>query len=306
MRQEHSGILFVVLSAVCYGFIAIFVKFAYAGQVNLTTILAGRFVLAALFMWLLVFIRKQPVSFSSRDILSLLLISILGYWASSTLFFASLRVIPASLASLLLFTHPVMVSVAEAVIYRYRLTPGKISALALSTAGLIMVLGNIGGEVDPEGVMMALGAAVFYTAYLLYGQRVVRKHPPDVVTAYLLTFAAVGFTSYGAASGGIFLGFPASSWIWILAMAFVSTFSAVLFLFAGLKRLEAGKASVISTLEVVFTVLFSSILLGDSMNMLQIAGGLMIVSGIVILRMQPDEKFLAHREGVSESNGEKT
>lgn len=306
MRQEHTGIFFVALSAVCYGFMAIFVKFAYAGQVNLTTTLSGRFVLAALFMWLLVFIRRQPVSISSRDILSLLLISLLGYGVSSTLFFASLRVIPASLASLVLFTHPVMVSVAEAVIYRYPLTPRKVSALILSMAGLMMVLGNIKGEINQEGVIMALGAAVFYTAYLLYGQRAVKKHPPDVVTAFLLTFAAIGFTSYGVAAGGIYLGFPPTSWIWIVAMAFVSTFSAVLFLFAGLKRLEAGKASVISTLEVVFTVLFSSILLGDSMNLLQIAGGLMIVSGIIFLRVQPDKKFLAAREGVPGGNGEKT
>lgn len=299
MKQEHTGALFVALSAVCFGFMAIFVKFAYEGQVNLITTLSGRFILASLFMWLLVFIGRQAVSVSCRDILSLILISFLGYGVSTTLFFASLRVIPASLASLLLFTHPVMVSMAEVIFYRYPLTARKVIALILSMAGLMMVMGNVKGEIDSVGVIMALGAALFYTAYLLYGQRAVKNHPPAVVAAFLIFFPAIGYTSYGFATGGIYLGLPVISWVWVAGMAIVSTFMAVLFLFSGLKRLEAGKASVIGTMEVVFTVLLSAILLGESMSLLQVAGGVMILSAIIILRVQPET------EGVVVNIGEK-
>ncbi|MCL6611302.1 MAG: DMT family transporter [Peptococcaceae bacterium] len=290
MKQEHAGAVLVVLSAVCYGFLAIFVKFAYTGQINMITTLSGRFVLASLFLWVAVWAGRQPVSPSLKEAASLLVLALLGYGGASTFFFASLLVIPASLASLLLFTHPVMVSLFEVIVYRYPLTVKKTAALALSTTGLILVLGNTGGGAGLKGVLLALAAALSYSAYLLYGNRVVRRHPPVVTTALVITFAAAGFTLYGLAAGNINLAFPATSWVWLLAMALVSTSMGILFLFAGLKRIEAGKASIISTFEVVVTVSLSALLFREALTPLQAAGGMMILAGIIILQLQPGRK----------------
>lgn len=293
MKQEHAGAVLVILSAVCYGVMAIFVKFAYAGQINLITTLSGRFILASLFLWGAVLISRQPVSISRKEAASLLLLSLLGYGGASTFYFASLQVIPASLASLVMFTHPLMVSFFEVIFYRYPFNLKKVAALSLSTAGIILVLGNISGGVNPGGIFMVLAASLSYTAYLLYGNKVVRRHPPLVTTAFVLTFAAAGFTLYGLAAGGIKIDFPAASWVWLGAMALVSTSLGILFLFSGLKRIEAGKASIISTFEVVVTVSLSALLLGDVLTPLQVAGGLMILAGIIILQLQParrDEK----------------
>ncbi|HBV96046.1 MAG: hypothetical protein JL50_05395 [Peptococcaceae bacterium BICA1-7] len=287
MKQEHAGALLVVISAVCYGFMAIFVKFAYAGQANLATVLSGRFVLASLFLWLLVIVRRQAAGISAGEMGSFFLLSLVGYGFSSTLFFSSLLYIPASLASMILFIHPVMVSVYELVVYRYPLTLKKTSALALSTAGLVLVLGNLGSGVNVRGVLLALGASLAYTVYLLYGKKIVGRHSPLVVTAYVLSFAAVGFTGYGLASGGINTVLPAATWLWIISVAVISTCLGILFLFAGLKMLEAGRASIISTFEVVVTVCFSALLLGESMTVFQAAGGAMILAGIIILRIEP-------------------
>ncbi len=287
MKQEHAGAVLVMLSAVCYGVMAIFVKFAYAGQINLVTTLSGRFILASLFLWGAVLVCRQPVSISGKDAGSLLLLSLLGYGGASTFYFASLQVIPASLASLVMFIHPVMVFLYEVIFYRYPLNVEKAAALFLSTAGIILVLGNISGEVNPGGIFMVLAASLSYTAYLLYGKKVVRSHPPLVSTAFVLTFAAAGFTLYGLAAGGLRIDFPAISWVWIGAMALVSTSMGILFLFAGLKRIEAGKASIISTLEVVVTVCLSALLLGDVLTPFQVAGGLMIMAGVIILQLPP-------------------
>ena len=283
MKKEHSGAALVALSALCYGFMAIFVKLAYAGNINMITTLSGRFILASIFMWAAVWIGRQPFSISGREMASLLLLSLLGYGGSSTFFFASLQLIPASLA---LFIHPVMVSLFEVIVYRYPLTIKKISALVLSTGGLVLVLGNVSGGVDPRGIVLALGAALCYTAYLLYGNGVVRRHPPVVTTAYVLSFAAAGFTLYGLAGGGIDFSFPAGSWIWLVAMAMVSTSMGILFLFAGLRRIEAGKASIVSTIEVVITVGFSALLFRDVLTPAQIVGGMAVLLGIIILQAQ--------------------
>ncbi|MCL6477413.1 MAG: DMT family transporter [Peptococcaceae bacterium] len=147
MKQEHIGAALMLLSAVCYGFMAIFVKLAYTGHVNLITALSVRFVLASLFMWLVVLANRQPVSLSRREVASFILLSLLGYGTASTFFFSALWWIP---ASLVLFIHPVMVSLCEVAFYRYPLNIQKVSALGLTTAGLVLVLGNTSGGFDPR------------------------------------------------------------------------------------------------------------------------------------------------------------
>lgn len=278
----------MIMSAACYGFMAIFVKFAYAGQANLPTVLSGRFVMASLFLWILVAVRRQAVRITFREMGSLLLLSLMGYGLASTFYLGALLFIPASVASMVLFIYPVIVTLFETVCYRYPLSLKKAAALALSTGGLVLVLGNLSGGVGMRGVILALGAALSYAAHLLYGKKVVAKHSPLVATAYVISFAAIGFTVYGFASGGIKIYLPAETWLWILAVAIISTCMGILFIYAGLRRLEAGKASIISTLEVVVTVSFSALLLGESLSALQAAGGIMILAGIIIVRLQTD------------------
>jgi drug/metabolite transporter (DMT)-like permease len=284
MKQEHKGALLIVMSAACYGFMAIFVKFAYAGQANLATVLSGRFVMASLFLWLLVAVLRQPARVSGSEMGSLLLLSFFGYGLTSTLYFASLLYISAPIASILLFIYPVLVTLFETVFYRYPLSLKKAAALALSTTGLVLVMGNVSSGVNMRGVVLALGSALSYATHILYGKKLVGKHTPLMVTAYVLSFPAIGFALYGLASGGVKLDLPAGTWLWILAVAVISTCMSILFLYAGLRRLEAGKASIISTLEIIVTVSFSALLLGESVTAIQAMGGAMILGGIVVLR----------------------
>lgn len=280
------GAVLLLLSATCVGFLAIFVKFAYAGRVNLITTLSVRFILASLFMWLVIIVTRQPVLIPAKDAASLFVVALLGYGGAGYFFTASLQTIPASLAELILFTHPVMVFVFELAVYRFPLNLQKAGALLLSTIGITLVLGNIHGGVDLRGVLLAVVAALSYAAYLLYGKKVVSRHPPVLSTTYVLTYSAAGFTIVGLATGGLDFSFAAVSWMWLGAMAFISSFLGITFLYAGLKRLEAGKASIIGTFEVVVTVVFSALLLGEVMTPLQVTGGLAILLGIIILQVQ--------------------
>ncbi len=290
MKQQYIGAALVALAAICFGLIAIFVKMAYAGQVNTITTLSSRFVLAALFMWLVIRFTKQTVSLSIKEMTSLGIVSLLGYAGAGTFFFASLRTIPSSLAALLLFIHPVIVSLFEVIVYRYPLTIKKLSALTLSTLGLVFVLGNIDGSIDIKGVLLALGGGFCYATYLLYSSKVVQGHSPLVTTTYVLTFAAIIFTLYGITTGGISFAFPVSSWVWLSAMAFISTCLGIISLFAGLKRINAGVAAIIGTFEVVVTVTLSALVFGDVLSMWQLIGAFLIFAGIITLQISPSFK----------------
>lgn len=290
MDKTKLGALLVAVSAFGFGTMAIFAKFAYTQGATIFTLLAGRFTLACLIIWAIIFAVRIPVKVSLSDVKQLALLSLLGYGGGSTFYFFSVKLLPASLASMLLYTYPVMVALAEQWIYRQKVTGAKGAALLLSTAGLIMILGTTVQGVNIAGVFFGLGAAVAYTAYLIYGSKVTKERPPLVTTGYMLFFAAAGFTLYALFSGSMSFNFGPVGWWSIAGLAIFSTALAVLTLFAGMQWIEASRAAIISTFEPVFTVICAAILFSEAIQPLQILGGLLVLSGIVVLQIKQTKK----------------
>lgn len=291
MDKSKQGAILVAVSAFGYGTMAIFAKIAYAQGAGVFTALAGRFTLACLVIWAIIFIVRMPVKVSLPDLKQLTLLSLLGYGGGSTFFFFSVRLLPASLASMLLYTYPVMVALAELCIYRRRLTWIKGTALLLSTIGLVMILGTTLQGVNISGVFFGFGAAITYSAYLLYGNKVARERPPLVTTGYMLLFAAVGFIICAFSSGSVNINFGPLGWWSIAGLAVFSTALAVLTLFTGMQWIEASRAAIISTFEPVFTVVLAAILFSETIGPFQILGGLMVLVAIVVLQIKQKEKI---------------
>jgi drug/metabolite transporter (DMT)-like permease len=87
------------------------------------------------------------------------------------------------------------------------------------------------------------------------------------------------------ATQGLALHWPAGAggWAALTAIAVCSTVIAILTFFAGLQRLGAGRASMLSTLEPVVTVLLAAMLLGETLSVAQLGGGALILAGVLWL-----------------------
>lgn len=292
MDRTKLGSLLVAASAVSFGTMAIFAKIAYSQGVTVFTLLAGRFTIASLVVWAVIIILKKPVILSLVDLKKIALLGLFGYGGASTCFFISLNLLPASLASMLLYTHPVMVALAEQCIYRRKLTRAKVAALFLSLLGIVMILGTTIEGVNIAGVFTGFASAVFYSIYLLYGNKVVRERSPVVTTGYMLTFAAAGFTLYAFSAGSLGFNFNPAGWWSIAAIAVFSTALPILTLFFGLQWIEASRAAIISTLEPAFTVVCAAIIFSETIRPLQMLGGAAVLAAIIVLqsgRLQKEE-----------------
>ena len=78
----------------------------------------------------------------------------------------------------------------------------------------------------------------------------------------------------------------------ILGISFVCTVLPVILLLEGLKTVEAGKASVISILEPVVTVIAGALFLNESFHMSQIIGSIIILTGAFAIQI--NTKNLIH------------
>lgn len=95
MDRTKLGALLVAVSAFCFGTMVIFAKIAYARGATVSTLLAIRFNLAGMLIWLIILIVRQPVKVSPSEIKPLVLLSLLGYGGGSTFYFLSLKLLPA-------------------------------------------------------------------------------------------------------------------------------------------------------------------------------------------------------------------
>ncbi len=287
-KEELLGFFLVAVSAASFGFMPIFTKIAYGEGISTYSLLFLRFLVGAVFMFSLLFIKKMPLP-SKREIIIYLLLGGLGYVLQSLTFFIALNLTSPSVVSLLLYTYPAMVMIGSAIFLKEQINLQKIISLTLALFGAFTI---VGGELsgEPLGMILALMSAVFYSVYILVSSRVVKAGMGVQSSAFIMLGAALVY-------GGInlFVGFtpPAGSrgLLAVVLIALVSTVLAFWSFFTGMEKTGPSRASLISTLEPVVTVLASVLILSEKLTSRVILGGLLVLMSLFIT-MIPSKKEL--------------
>src|SRR4051812_3915225 len=291
--MRTSGTLLCLGSGAAFGAMGVFGKLAYAQGATVGTLLSVRFALAAVVFWGLVLIRpaarRRLRALPARDVVAGLTLGAVAYALQAGCYFAALSRIDASLLALLLYTFPVMVAVAAALLGRERLNGRRAGALALASAGGALVVAGAGaGGIEPVGAALGVAAAAVYTTYILVGEGLAARVAPGVLSALVCTGAAVSLATGSAMLGALRPGaLTVAGWGWIAGLALVSTVVAIGLFFAGLPRVGPGAASILATVEPVVTVLLSFAAFGERLAPVQFAGGALVLAAVVMLEARP-------------------
>ncbi len=296
MNQKYAGALLIILSALGFGSMPIFALYAYRGGVTVATMLLIRFVIAAVILFGYAAFRYGMPRVGRQDLLPLFILGAVFYTMQSSFYLTAIRFIPASLAAMILYIFPLFVAGLSSIFFRERLTPKVAVAMCISFVGLALVLGTSWGMVDYRGVLLALGAALIYSAYIVLGNKVVRGLPAPVMSAYISLFTAGGILVYGTVAGQLSFDFQASVWPPILGLALCSTVLAMLMFFRGLEIVGPTHAAILSMAEPFFTVLLSVWLLGEGLLPMQILGGGAILGGAALVIAAQKEKVAPGEE----------
>lgn len=303
---DDVGPALCLASAAFFGAMAIFGKFAYEAGVAPSELLLVRFTLAAAVLAILLVIRpslrradpRPDVTFERsgrrgaalprwRVIVTALGLGAFGYAAQAGLFFSALQRMDASLLALILYTYPVLVTIGAVLLGRERLTPARVAALVSATGGTLLVLLGAGGVgFHPVGAVMAFGAAMVYTTYILVSDTVVHRLAPVVLSTLVMSGAATTLWAKTALTGGVTLDFEVSGWFWLACIALVSTVFAMLAFFAGLRRTGPSTTAILSTFEPVVTAVLAALALGESLTAVQMVGGALVLLSVAVLQLQ--------------------
>jgi len=288
-----KGYLLVLVSATAFAFIPIFALHAYESGVTVTTLLFLRFTFAAFFFFLYLLVKVKRWKISLQHLFFLFLLGGICYTMQSSFYFSAVKYIPSSLAALLLYLNPIFVAVLSFFVNKEKLSKRIATAIVISLFGMAFVLGAPAGDIKLVGVLLATGAAVVYSIYIVAGDRITSQVPPIITSAYIALFAAISFLAYGTITKTLTFQFSEQGWLAIVATAFISSVVAMLTFFAGMNIIGPTKASVISMVEPVITFILSTIFLQEVMSLWQIIGGVIVLTGavLVVLAREGKEKI---------------
>ncbi len=275
------GVFLIALSAISFGAMAIFARIAYDAGSDPITVLFLRFSIAGIFM-LAIMVVKGMVCPRGRTLITLVFMGAVGYVGLSFAFFTALTMVPAGLVAILLYLYPAFVTLLATIFLKKPVTLLKFVALSLTFGGTILIIGLDGGSGQNLGIILAITAAVLYSVYIVVGSKVISKAGAFPASTIVIISAGVAFSGIVAVKGVKFPG-TATGWVSVLAIALVSTAFAIVAFFAGLKRIDPANASMISTLEPVVTVALAIMVLGETMTLHKILGGMMIFAAVLLL-----------------------
>ena len=289
---ERTAYVALVGMALCFG--GTWVAGAWATEAAPAfTIAAMRFGVASvlLFAWVrLAGRRLSPISRGDMPLVAGLgVTAIAGY---NWLFLTGLTLAPASDGAIIVpGLAPIFTTVLAMFVLRESIRISNGAGLLIAVAGLLLVVGPAAGGAEGrlEGDLMFVAGAALWGIYSVLARIASRR------------FDAVSTTLYGTLTGTAMLvplalleggyGRLASAtpqaWIGLAYLAVFGTVAAFVLLQVGVARIGAGRASSFALLVPIVGVVSSALILGETLNPLTAAGGVVVLVGLWLVHHHP-------------------
>jgi drug/metabolite transporter (DMT)-like permease len=248
-----------------------------------------RYSLASITLLALLRWREGAIRLPRGDVVPIAVLGIVGFGCYQIVWSVALQTVPAGDSALLIATTPVLTALLAVVTGADVANPVKLLGALVSFIGVAVVITagqglNLG--VSLAGDLLTLGAAVCWSLYTVFGAGILRRHSPLVTT----TWAIVAGTLFMAPIGIAQLATVDVSVIGpsvILAVVYAGTLAAGfsnVVVFHGLKLLGPTRVTAFQALVPALAVVLAAIFLGEPIRLVQIAGGIVILAGVALVR----------------------
>lgn len=280
-----TGGLLVAAAAALWGTIGIAAKVAFRHGLSAVDVSLWR--AGGAFLLLLAASlagRREALRVRSRDLPLFAGYGLIGVALFMTVYFSAVRLSSVATAAILLYTAPAWVTVLARALFGEPLGARKVGAVLLTVAGSALVV----RAYDPgalrlnlAGVAAGLVAGLTYALYSIFGKSALRRYRPLTTVLYALGFGAAFLL---IAAGGRPAMPSLRAMPVLLYLILIPTLLAYLLYVAGLDRMEAGRASIVATVEPIVAAALGVILLGERLEGWQWAGGALTLAGVLLIQ----------------------
>lgn len=287
MREKKSPRMMLITSMAIFGTLGLFVRNIPVSSGELALY---RAVLAALLLAAYFIVTKQKIPFEKmKKEVPLLLLSGIAMGINWILLFEAYKYTTVSIATLSYYFAPVIVTVVCPILFHEKLTGKQMVCFAMSTLGIVMItgVGDMRGGNDFVGILFGLGAAVFYATVILLNKFI--KNVEGIHRTFFQFLSAILILiPYVMMTSGVTLRkMNTIGWVNLLTVGFIHTGVTYCMYFSSLKELPGQKAAILSYIDPLVAVIISVTVLGETMTLWQVAGGILILGFTLWNEMTP-------------------
>lgn len=282
-----SGYLYVLAAGSLWATTGSFAKVLYAQELSSLQVAFIRALLTFLFLTAFLLLRKKGYfRVAARDLLLLAVVGLMGISMFAVFYFYTIQVTSITQAVFLLYSAPIFATIMARLIFKEPLSKVKVAALVSSITG-VMLLTKI---YDPAnltmplaGILTGLGAAVTFALSIIAGKSVLTRYSAWTVQFYSFAFGLL-FLAFLAHPSADIANLKLVNWLVLTMMALVTTFGAFACFFAGLKRVEASRASIVASIEPVVASFLGFALFSESLGPPEMVGSVLILLGAILVQ----------------------
>jgi drug/metabolite transporter (DMT)-like permease len=282
-RDVRRGIAWAATSATAYSASAVLGKHLL-DDLRANDLLFWRFSIAIPVCWFVLGVRARRGGPSPLGVARPRLVAVGTLFCfMSWIGFVALDHLDASLYIVLVYVYPAFVA-AAAPLFGHRIPASTWMAIGLTIVGVALTVPDVlegNGRGDTFGVVLTLVQAVALTTYTMVSSLVVTSRADGLVTmGWSLVGSWIGMAVLSIVVG---LQLPSDGRVVaeLIGFAIVPTIVSGACFYQALRYLAPTHVAMIATLEPVLTVVWAVLLLGDQLRAIQVAGGALVIVGVL-------------------------
>jgi drug/metabolite transporter (DMT)-like permease len=278
-----------------------FVVFKYANEsFDPIAIIFFRLLISIVFLFSFAYLSGRMMRFRKGDFKWFMLMAMFEpfiYFLGESF---GLSMVSPTVAAIIVSTIPLFVPVAAFFLLKERLSVTNILGLALSFAGVVMVImateGRLAGNI--KGIMLMFVAVFGAVGYTIIAKRLLDTYNGIFITAWQSTLGLLFITPFFLTLELPHLDFstilPSSIWALLFLGVFGSGVCFILFA-VGIRELGASKANVFTNLVPVVAAIVSFFVLKEAMPLMKILGIVVVIAGLLLSQRAEKERTNAKR-----------
>ncbi|OBA08237.1 multidrug ABC transporter permease [Paenibacillus polymyxa] len=245
----------------------------------------SRFILASIVLGIVLLIKKEHVKVKPKDLATISFSGVLGI----TLYFSmeniGVSLTTASNAALIVASYPAITSLLEFILYKVKLSKYKICGIALAMIG-VYFLTSVGESPDGKnqlnGNLILIGTGFAWAFYTFMTRKVVDKYPPVTLSFYQTVAGSIFFIPLALLEKDSWQAPTTGSFMLLMYLGVFCSVIAFLLYNYGLIKLSPSSSVSLMNLVPIFGVIFSVVLLHETVSWRQIIGGLVVIIGVLM------------------------
>lgn len=293
MRRRDSAELALLITVVIWSLNFSAVKVGVTAVAPLAFAVV-RYTLGATVTVAVVVWREGWPRFQRRDLPLLVAAAVAGITINQAAFVGALHATSAADVALLVGTIPIWTAVIAVLTRQERVGRGLWLSLVAGLAGVTLIV--LGGQEAPGGVstvgeILALATAASWAVYSVLIRPLMRRYSAFQLSAFmmvvgtliLLPFAIPDLTTQDWTT------VPGDAWLALVYAAILSVSLTNILYFTAIHRIGAARAALFTYLEPFLGALFAVVLLSESVSLVQVVGGGIVLGSIAIGRRSGPE-----------------